>query len=417
MEETKQPEVHKKFAEEGDFSHRLSSKDLFKLSFRVFRTKLLRTILTISGMSVGIGAVLFLVSLGYGLQFILIGRLVTTEDSLVTLEAMYPTETGINITEQDLKAIKEMPETQEISPLAEFPGEIKVGSTTGFVLINVVSNNYFRLSGQKPEKGKTFSEGLPGAVASSQSLALLNLPNQESSLDKEFEVTVSYFDEGSVDVKEVKAKEKLPLLGIREDELQTVIIPTESLPERPPYYQKVFVKAKDIESVTVLKDKLQEKGYVISAKIDFVNQARKILRAITIILGVFGITALFVAAIGMFNTMIVGFLERIYEVGIMKSLGATDKDIRKLFLMESSMMGLAGGIGGILLGMGAGQLGNFGLSILAKRLGGEPIQLFITPLWFIGLIIVISMLIGLIAGFWPARQASSLSPKQAFLRK
>lgn len=408
---------NKKFAEEGDYTHRLSFTDLIKLSFRIFRTKLMRTLLTISGMSVGIGAVLFLVSLGYGLQFILIGRLVSTEDSLITLEAMLPSEVTTNITESNLKEIREIPESVEISPLAEFPGEIKVGTTTGVVLVNIVANNFFRLSGLKPEVGGTFSEGLPGVVASSQSMTLLGLENSSKSLNKKFEVTVSYYDQGSINVTEINAKQKLSLLGIRTDDVQTIIIPAEAMPVSPPYYQKVLVKAKDIDGVLVLKDKLQKMGYLITAKVDFVNQAKKIMNIITIVLGVFGITALFVAAIGMFNTMIVGFLERIYEVGIMKSLGATDKDIQKLFLMESSIMGLAGGLGGIFLGWTVGKLSNYGLSVLSKRLGGEVIEIFITPLWFMGLIIVISLLIGLIAGFWPSRQASSLSPKQAFLKK
>jgi ABC-type antimicrobial peptide transport system permease subunit len=156
---------------------------------------------------------------------------------------------------------------------------------------------------------------------------------------------------------------------------------------------------------------------IISARIDLVNQAQKILNIITIVLGVFGVAALTVSAVGMFNTMIVSFLERTYEVGVMKSLGAMDSDVRNLFLMESAIMGLAGGVSGILLGVAGGQLFNFGLNILAHRLGGESIKLFYTPTWFIVLVLVSSTFIGLFAGFWPARRASGLSPKEAFLRK
>ena len=88
--------------------HGLSLTDLFKLSLRVFKTKPLRTFLTILGMSFGISAVLFLVSLGYGLQYTLLGKLVATEDSLITLEAFYPAETELNITYEDLKTISEI---------------------------------------------------------------------------------------------------------------------------------------------------------------------------------------------------------------------------------------------------------------------------------------------------------------------
>ena len=78
-------------------------------------------------------------------------------------------------------------------------------------------------------------------------------------------------------------------------------------------------------------------------------------------------------------------------------------------------MGFLGGIGGIILGVGIGQIANFGLSLLATRLGGKPFEAFITPLWFVGLILASSSLIGLISGFWPARRASFLSPKEAFV--
>src|SRR3989344_7381609 len=96
----KQPEKLK-----VDTGHSLSIWDLLKLSLRVFRTKPARTILTVLGMSVGIGTVVFLVSLGYGLQYILIGNLITSEDSLMTLEAAYPSESGKGI---DLEKVAEI---------------------------------------------------------------------------------------------------------------------------------------------------------------------------------------------------------------------------------------------------------------------------------------------------------------------
>ncbi|MEK7188217.1 MAG: ABC transporter permease [Patescibacteria group bacterium] len=402
--------------------HRLGFLDLVKLSMRVFRTKLLRTLLTIFGMSVGIGAVLFLVSLGYGLQYILIGKLVTSEDSLITLEALYPPEISKNLTFADIRDIEAIPEVDEVSPVAEFPGEIKTGDLPGIVSMLVVKDSYFRLAGVKPDVGGAFTAEKPGIVVSNSTMLLFNMSSTPASLAKEFSLKVTYQEEGGVEATtspEVALPKPLPLIGILTEDSQTptVILPASLVPTPPPFYRRALVKADNIDVVETLRDKLINKGYFISAKLDLVNQARGVLRAITITLGVFGITALFVAAIGMFNTMIVGFLERIYEVGIMKSLGATDRDIKNLFLMESSMIGFLGGVGGIILGVSLGQLGNFIMTLLSRRLGGDAIQLFITPLWFIGLIIGLSILIGLAAGFWPARKAATLSPKEAFVRK
>ena len=407
------------------FSHGLGTLDLFRLSLRVFKTKPLRTFLTIMGMSFGIGTVLFLVSFGYGLQYILIGKLVATEDSLITIEAFYPSETELNITYDDLKMISQIPETAEISPVAEFTGEIKTNNDqSGLLLTRIIKPNYFRLSGQLPDIGESFSELEPAVIISNSAVKLTEnyqkiAQQTQESLNKKFSFKVYYQNETKIEIEESFTKEPLKLKGIITDELQPpfAVIPENFLTKEPPFYKRVLVKAKNIESIETLRDKLLEKGFIISARIDLVNQATKVMKIITIVLGIFGVAALIVAAVGMFNTMIVSFLERTYEVGIIKSLGATDRDVKNLFLMESSVMGFLGGVGGIALGVGIGQIANFGLSLLATKLGGKPFDLFITPMWFIGLILISSSLIGLISGLWPARRASFLSPKEAFIRK
>ncbi|MEK7635942.1 MAG: ABC transporter permease [Patescibacteria group bacterium] len=406
-----------------NISNRLSLIDLLRLSLRVFRTKPLRTFLTIFGMSFGIGTVLVLVSLGYGLQYILIGKLVATEDSLITLEVLYPSESELNITYDDLKNISAMPQVAEVSPIAEFTGEISNDKITGLVIIRIIKPNYFRLAGQLPDVGSPILELEPSTVISNAALRLTGLYQSTSTpinnaLGENFSFKIFYQREGSIEVEETKTKSNLALRGIMADELQPfALLPYEFVEKEPPFYKKILVKAKDINNVESLRDELIEKGFLISARIDLVNQATKVMRIITGVLGVFGVTALIVAAVGMFNTMIVSFLERIFEIGIIKSLGATDADVRNLLLMESWMMGLLGGIGGVILGMGVGGIANFGLSTLAIRLGGKPFDLFITPSWFIVLIITSSSLIGLFAGLWPARKATYLSPKEAFLRK
>lgn len=399
--------------------HHLRLRDLFNLSLRVFRVRPLRTILTILGISFGIGTVLFLVSFGYGLQYILIGKLAATEDSLVSLEAFYPGESNLNITSENIKDIAALPEVAEVSPVAEFTGEVKSDGISGFLLVRIVNPNYFRLSGLTLDIGSAFVEEEKAALVSNQALKLLNLKEDDFSLGKKINVKALYQGEDSSEVKAAEVPFPLYIKGIISDEFQPpfVIIPSSAIIDKPPFYQKIFIKAKDIDGIEILRDKLIEKGFLISARIDLVNQAKKIMTIITVVLGVFGVTALVVSAIGMFNTMVIGFMERIFEVGIMKSIGATVSDIRNLFLMESLIMGLLGGMGGILTGVLAGESFNLGLNFLAKYLGGKPVSLFIYPINFIILIVALSGLVGILSGFWPARKAAKLSPKQAFLRK
>jgi putative ABC transport system permease protein len=403
--------------EEG--GHRLKFKDLFVLSLRVFKVRPLRTFLTILGISLGIGTVLFLVSLGYGLQYILIGKLAATEDSLISLDAFYPSESGVSIDSKKIEEIIAIPEVGEVSPVAEFSGEVKIDSLSGFLVTKIINPNYFRLSGLKPDLGSAFTENENSVVISNTALRLLDMKEGEESLNQKILVTVIYQDQNGENIKNVPITEPLVIKGIIMDDMQPpfVFIPSNAVSEKPPSFQRIFVKATNIDSVEALKDKLLSDGFLISARIDLVNQAKKIMTAITIMLGIFGVAALVISAIGMFNTMIIGFLERIFEIGIMKSLGASVSDIRNLFLMESLIMGLLGGIGGITVGVMGGEIFNLGLNFLASRLGGKPIDLFIYPPEFLIFIVVISALVGITSGSWPARRAANLSPKQAFIRK
>ncbi len=411
---TKQPEKLK-----VDTGHKLSIWDLLKLSLRVFRTKPARTILTILGMSVGIGTVVFLVSLGYGLQYILIGRLITSEDSLITIEASYPSESGKSIDAKKVEETKNVQGIANISPVAEFMGEVSIGDKPRGIIpiMRVVPATYFKLAGASPDIGEAFTEDTPGAVLSAKALMLFGLPADKSILGEEITGSV-YYQRPDGSTEEVVVS-RMKIGGIFSDDREDALayITYASVAQPPTYFKSMLIKARDINFVEPLRDTLEKEGFLISAKVDLVKQARKITNALTTVLMVFGTAALIVSAIGMFNTMIVGFLERIYEVGVMKSLGATDKDVKNLFLMESFIIGFLGGVSGVLLGMGGGSLINFVMSSLSKGSGGLSLTLFITPTWFIVATLILSSSIGVISGYYPARRASYLSPREAFVRK
>jgi len=399
---------------------KLKFSELMSLSLRTFRTKPQRAFLTIMGMSVGIGTVLLLVSLGYGLQYILIGKLMTTEDSLVTMEVSYPTESNLVIQESLVDQLRTYQDVSEVSPVAEFPGEVSTNGGSGLLIDTLlVEPDYFRLSGTLPDIGTFPTDTAQGLVASSQTLVPLGLNADITSLNKTLNLKVFYQNTKDNTSTEGDSNAPMNIKGIISDTSMspTVITFTNYVSKQPPFYSKVLVKAKNTDVLENLRDRLLGEGFLVSARIDLVTQARKITNIITIVLGVFGITALVVSAIGMFNTMLVGFLERIYEVGILKSLGATNSDVRNLFLVEASIMGLMGGIGGVIIGFGGGQVLNLGVSFLATRLGGSAIKLFLTPWWFVLLILGVSILIGFVSGWWPAHKASGLSPKEAFTKR
>jgi len=166
-----------------------------------------------------------------------------------------------------------------------------------------------------------------------------------------------------------------------------------------------------------VREQLLTHGLLVSALSETVDQARKVFNIVRLILGLFGIITLVVSAIGMLNTMTIALLERTQEVGIMKAIGASDFDIWKLFLAEAMIMGFFGGVGGIAMGYLSANLFNLGINALAKAFGGQSLNFFQTPSWFVLTIVMFSVTVGMITGLWPARRASRLDPLDALKYK
>lgn len=131
----------------------------------------------------------------------------------------------------------------------------------------------------------------------------------------------------------------------------------------------------------------------------------------------FGIIALLVSAIGMFNTMTIALLERTEEIGIMKSIGASDMTIYIIFVMESTIMGFLGGIFGIVIGSIEGAIFNTLVNLIATHFGGEKVSLFYSPLWFVLTILAFSAFVGFTTGVIPARRAAKTDPLEALRYK
>jgi putative ABC transport system permease protein len=184
-----------------------------------------------------------------------------------------------------------------------------------------------------------------------------------------------------------------------------------------PYFDRVKLKVDKQSNLEQARSAVIDKGLSVSALSDTVDQANKIFNVVQIVLSLFGIIALIVSAIGMFNTMTIALLERTSEIGIMKSLGASNGEIKFLFLTESVLIGVLGGIGGIMLGKMGTWSFNYGFYLLAKSFGGQPINIFYTPGWFIAFVIAFSAIVGFITGIYPAQRAARLNALTALRYK
>lgn len=130
-------------------------------------------------------------------------------------------------------------------------------------------------------------------------------------------------------------------------------------------------------------------------------------------LAVVGLIALVTASLGIINTMVMSVLERRREIGVLKSLGADDRDIRYLFLTESAVIGLAGSLFGILLGWVITLVASKVARIFMEREGIPEVQLFALPLWLIGAALGLGLIVSLLAGYYPASRAARIDPVEA----
>lgn len=153
-----------------------------QLSTRVFKTNKLRTALTVLGIGVGIGTILFLVSLGFGLQKTILEQ-ITTSDALLSLDIFSENSSIIELDKENLDKIKSMPEVAEISPITSIPAQIEIGELNSGIMANAVDPSYFKLSGIQAEKGNLFKEGeTRGIVVSSALLKVFNIADYNEAI-------------------------------------------------------------------------------------------------------------------------------------------------------------------------------------------------------------------------------------------
>lgn len=397
--------------------------DLFHITFENFKNRKSRTAFTILGLSIGIGAILFLVSLGYGLQHMLLER-ITTKESLLTISASSPDPLLMPIKVDTLSRIKKISGVDTVSPKAVFVGQVSLGELTSETSINVIQPDFFALSGILPEEGVVTLEDKKshGVVVNSSVAELLNLkPKQAIGKTIYFTFFLPKEDDDDSETGVVKIEKGFKIIGVidgggvagevylNEKELVGLVEIKE--------YQLVKIKLKNEEYMETVREELIVMGFLISALSDIVVQANQIFGVIQLILAIFGVVALAVAAIGLINTMTISLLERTSDIGIMRSIGGSPRDIKRIFLTESVAIGFLGGVSGIIVGILGAEIFNVGMNLLAKTLGGDPVDLFFYPLWFIVFIVTLSTFVGLIAGYWPAKKASQLNTLEALRYK
>jgi putative ABC transport system permease protein len=141
---------------------------------------------------------------------------------------------------------------------------------------------------------------------------------------------------------------------------------------------------------------------------------RKAFILMDLVLTAVATVALVVAGLGIINTQLMAVLERFREIGIYKALGASDGDVRLLFLAEAALVGLLGGTGGLVLGRVVSWIIEIVVNRLAQGEGiDEPIMAFAFPFRLLGGAVLFAVLVSLISGVYPAARAARVDPIRA----
>lgn len=178
-------------------------------------------------------------------------------------------------------------------------------------------------------------------------------------------------------------------------------------------YSSISVRVKNPAQVQPVEDAIKKMGFTTFSILDASRSLQQVFRVLYAFLGIFGSLALTVASIGIVNTLVMAILERRREIGIMKAIGASDADVKKLFFAEAGAMGILGGIIGVVLGWAIGQIINFGTNIYLKSQSIPPEHFWVVPLWLVGFAIAFAFLVSLVSGLYPAGRAAKLDPVQA----
>jgi len=399
--------------------------DLFVLSTRMFKARTMRTFLTVLGMSIGIGAIIFLVSLGYGLQKTILEK-ITTSDSLLTLDVAAQRSSTAVLNEEQIVKIKETAGVAEVSPSFQLSSQGRMDDLTSDLHALVVMPSYMRLSGMKITEGVLINDEVSEGIVISTPVAKIFGKDPKEIIGKEMDFIFflsfgddkSSFSSSKDSSQKFKSDKKFKIIGVIESEDNQVYVNFSAVSEiKPPSYDQVKVKCNSQKEMGTVRDIIANDGFSVSSLSETVEQTNKIFTVVKMVLMLFGVIALVVSAIGMFNTMTITLLERTEEIGIMKSIGASDATISLIFIMESTIMGFLGGLVGVFIGILEGEVFNGAVNLIATHFGGEKVDLFYSPLFFISAVIIFSAVVGFLTGVTPARRASKIDPLDALRYK
>lgn len=437
--------------------------DLLELIIDNLGRRIGRVALTAIGVVIGTAAIVILVSLAIGLQISANERLYGIGDlTQIVVEPNYGEPAGGSpivveiepgrpgrdqgsnqkfLTDQTIEELKALPHVSKVIPrdwlqaggLLTFE---RLETYAGIVGIGITDLSELGLKPQGGTLELQRGEAIIGAMIPRNFFDPRLPPGKEPPpppdlLDQTVRLTLQKFDS---EQNEIRRSVQLHIRGIiaesKTEADWSIYMPLEDVVSYNEWflgrrinrnkdtYPNILVKVDTLENVIETADAINALGYRAYTQLTFVQGINSFYTILQVIFGGVGAISLFVAAIGIANTMAMSILERTREIGLMKALGATNRDVLSVFLGEAAGIGLIGGLGGVTLGWSTGQaLNALALAYLARQAtqtGAPPPSVAVyTPLWLPVFALLFATLIGLLSGLYPALRAATLVPVNA----
>jgi putative ABC transport system permease protein len=448
----------------------MKGPDLLELATRNLRESMLRNSLTTLGIGVGVASLVAMLALGVGLQELASSRLSRSGlfDTVVVFSrrdvaSFDRAERRRNPSPADTRALdvdargemEKLANVIEVYPEIRFPTEIRFDENSHFTTVAGLPPSAKENDAFFGMKGKFLSSAEAEEAILQIDFARSLSDNPDSLLGQE--LTLRYAerqplnnatggnsgaangDSGEWGFSVVRREKKLRIVGIVENEpfggmrsfaRGRVFIPNalaEQLdtvqasslrdairtPDERRTYNSLLVRVSSPTAVQPVQDAIKKMGFTTWSILDATGRLRQFFVVVDLFLGIFGSVALAVASLGIVNTLVMAILERRREIGIMKAIGASDSDIKRLFFAEAGAMGLVGGALGVAMGWLIGKAINFGTNVYLQRQELPPETIWVSPWWLVAGAILFSILVSLISGLYPAARAAKLDPVQA----
>jgi putative ABC transport system permease protein len=397
-------------------------RDHVKLAIKNLRHRMSRSLLTLLGIAIGIMAIISLLALGEGMQQVITGELSSLSDVIIVSTGgdMFSSfggggSTGEYFTERDIAGIERTQGVRDVSTqlsgtaFAEYNGKTTIVSLTGMDPI-VMRLQY---STQSLEAGDFLNEGDQNKIMIGSSIAHdtfdadISVGGRVTLNDEKFFVTGIFSKQGMGGV----SSDSIMLLSTRDFKKLT----------GQSNISLIYLRVNDVSDAESIAATIQDTINENHGRKDFATATTmtSILETVQTITGILqavlvGIAsiALVVASIGIMNTMLTSVMERTREIGIMKAIGATTRDIMSIFIIEGVLMSGVGGIIGIILGVFGSQalaliLGSF------MSMGGSFNLVPIITIMSVVLAVSVSLIVGVLSSLYPAWKAARMSPIEA----